>query len=346
MKKKKFISLICCLLLCMGVLSLTCYADSNKNDSMVYASGEQLDQIYELLQKDSYNRKKLLEVNSLTIVKESITPVYTVDLVKYAETGKMSVVPMWRGNIGCVPSEGSGNVYVAKTITSDKQYGGNIMFYIENGVAYNLEYSPSKYSPMWDEGGSYPASSSYADHATRISSALKEPEFVSVYDVKYVYISEELGGFFHISNNDHDIFFSIGYVSVETSNKSTNNVDYSIEPNELLNYAKDYSAKWGAYLKEKAEWAAAHPGEIWDRTGDVEASPIITECSHIDNVLDIASYLNIDYTLASNHNQNDSDIGFSIDSRVIFSLVFIAIILTFSIIFTVLRTKKNGRKSI
>lgn len=351
MKKKKVISSICFLLICLLTLSLTCYAESNKGDSMVYTSGEQLNQIYDLLQNDSYDLKKLLEINSLTIVKESITPVYTLDLLEYAQSKKMNVVPMWRSHSG-LESNGNGNVYVAKLITLDKQFGGNIMFYIENGVAYNMIYTPSEYSPTWVTGDAkYPASISYADHATRISAALKESGFVSVYDVKYVVI-DSLGDFFYVKNDRHNRFIATGYVSVNSANNPIENIDYSVDATgELLGIASDYLAKEQTYLEEKAKWEATHPGEIWDMTGGSGLSPIITGCSQVNNILDIASYLNIDYSLSSNQEFNDksvNDIDVTVnhvDTMVILGLVGVTagIVLTICVM---TRIRKQSRESI
>lgn len=351
MKKNKLLASICFLLICLLTLSLTCYAEPDKSGSMVYTSGKQMDQIYELLQSDSYDLKKMLEVNSLTILKESITPVYTLNLSEYAQSKKMNVVPMWRSHSG-LTSNGTGNVYVAKAVTLDKQFGGNIMFYIENGAAYNMMYSPSEYSPMWGASDDkYPASTSYADHASRISAALKEAEFVSVYDVKYVVI-DSVGDFFYVSNDKHDRLFAAGYVSVNSSNKPIDNVDFSMEvTGELLNIANDWWAKEKTYSEEKAKWEAMHPGETWDMTGEVGVLPIITGCSQINNILDIASYLNIDYSLSSNQEINDksvNDINVTanrVDTKVILGLVGVTagVVLTICVI---RRIRRQSRKSV
>lgn len=348
MKNKRLLGFTLCLLICLITLSIPCFADSDSADSMVYASGEQLNQIYEALQKDSYDFKNALEIDSLTIVKESITLVYTLNMLEYAKSGKLNVVPMWCSHTG-LESRGNGNVYIAKTITSDKQYGGNIMFYIENGVAYNLNYSPSEYSPMWEKaGGMYPASSSYADHAARISSALKETNFVSVHDVKYVVI-DSVGEFFYVSNAKHNDLISTGYVSTNASNKPIETIDYSIDATEeLLNIAKDYSDKTEAYLKEKAEWEAMHPGEIWDVTGGVGISPIITGCSRVDNILDIASYLNIDYSVdfeSANNFENAADVDAPsvIDEWGTFGIIGSAIIVVAICLFFVVKKIKRNR---
>jgi hypothetical protein len=116
---------------------------------------------------------------------------------------------MWRSHTGLI-GNGEGNVYIAKTITSGGQFGGNIMFYIEDGVAYNMMYTPSEYSPILPEKGNrYPASASYADHAKRIATALDEKNIISPYDVKYV-VADMIGDFYYINNASHNVFVAVG----------------------------------------------------------------------------------------------------------------------------------------
>jgi hypothetical protein len=257
----------------------------------VYEHGEKLDIIYETLQKDSYDLHLALKYSSLKVLKESITPVYEVDLLGTARSGEITIIPMWRSHTGLL-GDGVGNVYTAKTITSDGKFGGNIMFYIENGVAYNMIYSPSEYSPMWFENGyHYPASASYADHAKRIAAVLKEKDMISPHDVKYV-VADTIGEFFYVDNAAHSVFVSVGYIS----NNETGNVltDYYIDETGLINLAKEYSQKREDLLNEKASWEASHPGEIWFKAGAYGLSPIMSDCSSVDNIIDITDYLNID----------------------------------------------------
>lgn len=340
MKNKKILCSICLLLIYLMTLSLTCFAKTDKRDSMVYASGEQLDEIYELLQDDSFNEKKSLEIDSLTILKESITPVYTIDLLECARSQEISIKPMWKSHTG-LESDGSGNVYIAKLITSDKQFAGSIIFYIENGVAYRTYVSYSEYAPDWN-CKSYDASPSYADHAARIADILGEDDFVSVYDVKYVLIND-LGSFFYVNNGKHNKLISTGYIYTEDASKSIHGMNYSMDTTtELLNIANDYLAKYEAHLKRVAEWEAAHPGERWNTTGDDIISPIISECSHVDNILDIASYLNIDYSLPAYQEIDNNTRVDNIDPMVILCLVGVAIIIASVIICIVIRTKKKA----
>ena len=353
MNKKKILGAISFILICLLTLSLTCYAESNKSGAMVYASGEQLDQIYESFQSDSSDIKIMLETYSLTVVKESITPVYTLSLSEYAQSGKMNIVPLWCSHSG-LESNGKGNVYVAKTLTSEKQYEGTLTFFVENGTAYFFMHTFSVNSPFWQDdfsdSASYAASPSYADHAKRISSALGETNLISAHDVKYVLI-DSLGSFFYIKNNKHDRFFSTGYISASNSSTKPNGiVDYSIDATgELWNLANDYWAKEKAFLAEKAEWEAKHPGEVWDKTGGIGVSPIVSECSHVDNILDIASYLNIDYSInyslpeyqeLNNENVNDTDIHPIVDAGLVLGFVGAAIVIGFTV-FIVVRKKRR-----
>lgn len=286
----KKIFLVFCVLVFLLASFAPCYAGSEE-ESMVYEHGEKLDIIYETIQKDSYDLHLALKDSSLKVLKESITPVYEVDLLGTARSGEITIIPMWRSHTGLL-GDGVGNVYTAKTITSDGKFGGNIMFYIENGVAYNMIYSPSEYSPMWFENGyHYPASASYADHAKRISAVLNEKDMISPHDVKYV-VADTIGEFFYVDNAAHSVFVSVGYISTnEASNSLT---DYYMDEAELIKHAKDYSIKYEEFLSEKASWEASHPGEIWDKTGVNGLSPIMSDCSSVDNIINITDYLNID----------------------------------------------------
>ena len=283
--------IVFCMLFFLFAGFAPCYAGPEKDESMVYEHGEKLDIIYETIQKESYDLHLALEVSSLKVLKESITPVYEVDLLETARSGEITIIPMWRSHTG-LRGDGEGNVYTAKTITSDGKFGGNIMFYIENGVAYNMIYSPSEYSPMWIENGNhYPASASYADHAKRIAAVLNEEDMISPHDVKYV-VADTIGEFFYVDNAAHSVFISVGYISNnETGNFLT---DYYMDETGLINLAKDYSQKREDFLNEKASWEASHPGEIWFKTGINGLSPIISDCSSVDNIIDITDYLNID----------------------------------------------------
>lgn len=362
MKKIKMLCLVFCLSILLFAMSTPCYANSSECKSMVYVSGEQADGLYELLQKESYDLYKGLKFDSLTVVKESITPIYTIDLLDYARTGELKIVPLWKSHTG-LSGNGKGNAYIAKTITADGKYGGNIMFYVENGVAYNMLYTPSEYSPSWPDDGAghqYPASASYADHASRIANILCEKDLISAYDVKYVII-DRVGEFFYIDNDKHGTLVSIGMISTDKSNQSSDAVDCHIGTgDELLTLAKKQLAQYETFLKEKAEWEAANPGKTWDRVGGYSVPPIISECSQVDNIVDIAAYLDIDYSLSSNpdfiggiadgnviNNDNNSisdETDASCDPTIIVIVTSIATIALLTVAITVWMNKRNKQR--
>ena len=91
-----------------------------------------------------------------------------------------------------------------------------------------------------------------------------------------------------------------------------------------------------------------HPGEIWDVTGGVGISPIITGCSRVDNILDIASYLNIDYSVdfeSANNFENAADVDAPsvIDEWGTFGIIGSAIIVVAICLFFVVKKIKRNR---
>ena len=130
---------------------------------------------------------------------------------------------------------------------------------------------------------------------------------------------------------------------------------------ELLTLAKKQLARYEAFLKEKAEWEAANPGKTWDRVGGYSVSPIMSGCSQVENIVDIAAYLNIDYSLPSNpdfgggivndnevNNENDNSISNENDaflnSKMILITTSIATIALLTVAITVWINKRNKQR--
>lgn len=289
MKKLWLMSIIALLF----VTVIPCHASEfYEEKSMIYATGSDQETIYKLLQKDSFDFKKSLDSLSLTVVKESISPVYTIDLLEYAETGVINVKPSLAGKESTDNKNNRGNVYIAKTITTQQEFGGNIMFYVEDNVAYSMFFTPSDKT---NNVSRYQASCSYADHAVRIQNRLKEDKFVSVYDIKYVIINS-VGDFFYISNNKHNTLIPVGYISSDASDLGfTAQVDTLIHvDSDLKTLADNRLEEHKAFIRKKEQWEKEHPGELWDYTGDNSVSPLISGCSQVDNIQNIAEYLNLD----------------------------------------------------
>ncbi len=90
---------------------------------------------------------------------------------------------------------------------------------------------------------------------------------------------------------------SVGYMSSDAScDGFTAQADAQINigNNELKALANDQLTAHKAFKQEKEQWEKEHPGELWDRTGTNDLPPLISKCSRVDNIQNIAEYLNID----------------------------------------------------
>ncbi len=313
---------IFCLLSCIAILlttcSLPCFAtvreteepldvDSVADDlyfdetTMVYASSEKQEQLYKLLQEGDCAQFLSRHCPDLIILKESITPVYTIDLLEYAETEKLNMRPMWwsKSNDEIGIDIGKGNAYIAKAVTSENQFAGNIRFFIKDGVAYIRQVTLSEHTwGNYAEDGEtlpYAASCSYADHASRIAEILKEDGPIFARDIKYVEAYHNQGDFFYVKNDKHDILISVGTIYPATAEKDQVHTDYTLDPHTpLLEIAKRCLRAQEVFLAEKAAWEAEHPGEVWNQIGSGGVEAIVSECSRVDNILDIAAFLRED----------------------------------------------------
>lgn len=286
---KKRMSILCTLLVMIFTLVPHAVSAMEVERNMVYSSKSKQETIYQLTQNDSFDYFKALEYDNLKIVKESITVVYTVDMHEYAETGQFNLKPMVKG---VKQNTSDGNVYIAKVVTAENAYGGNIMFYIEDGVAYNIRFTPSITLEQSDQAESktkYMASCSYVDHAARIQNILKESDPVSVYDVKYVAI-DEVGDCFYINNNANQVMIPVGYHNVETSSE----VDIALNQVEFKKIAEDILNRDNDLIAIREAWEKEHPGEKFDMTGCGSVAPAVSGCSHVDNIIEIFKYIEID----------------------------------------------------
>ena len=242
---------------------------SGKDDSMVYVSNQDREAIYQATQDESYNGYKQLQYDNLTILKDSISQVYTVDLL---------------------------------TMCSNTEFGGSIIFYIEDGVAYRKTIFPSgnieRYFPddiNTEANKRYLASCSYADHALRIQNLLGLSEFVPASDVRFVYINY-LGCFFYINTTEHEVMVPVGYLSRD-NNTLPYQQDIVLTEDELLDKAEAYKAVVYQKKEEYLKWVADHPGEEYNLMGGSSGiNEIISACSSVENVLNISDYLNINMT--------------------------------------------------
>lgn len=302
MKAKQIISFMIILILCL-TLSTNIYALEEKET--VYASPEKQNEIYSMLNDESYNGYKYLKYDNLTILKESITKVYYVSTLDYARSGILEVVP--------ITYEGSSDVYVAKTINSNGEYAGNLQFYIKDGIAYRLLFEPTYFAfPDIYVGIDDPkcmASCSYADHAQRIQKILNRSSFVPIDKVKYV-LFEGWGNAFYIEDDTGVHIIPVGSLYKYGGYYDT---DREVNINELKEFADRFLERHNDLIKEKEAWEKEHPGQSFASLGAAgggAASPFTGSCSQFDNILNIYEYLGIDMTAGVSDNGgqvNDSD---------------------------------------
>lgn len=282
--KKKIFSLCLCLAMMLALGSTAVGASTS--EEMVYASKDARETLYAATQKESFDCYKKLERYGWKIVKESITVVYTIDMEELADNGNLIVKP------GFDEDADDGRVYIAKLVNEEGEYVGNLTLTIEDGIAFGrlVDGTPE----VQAQNGKYRASCSYADHAVRIQDMLKTPDFVSVYDVKYIQVAY-VGWFFYIEDQDEPIMIPVGYVNVEPSNVEPSDKADDWWTVEKLRVQVDKIVQWDRENKAFAEaWIAEHPGEEFSYT--IGGPSVITAgggCGPIDNILNIDEYLGI-----------------------------------------------------
>ncbi len=272
------------------------------NDT-VYVSETVQNVVYQATQQETFDYYQWLEDDKIEIVKESITQVYTIDIIEYAETGVLTTRPDVCGASLSAEEELYGNVYIAKLVTEAGDFAGNIQFYVEDGIAYGLLFTPSTALEQYFPNGTsaYMASCSYADHAKRIQNILDRSTFVPASDVKYVTI-DHVGSCFFVQNEAKHTIIPVGYENTSSVHK----IDYTLEATELKEIADENLRLYNEYMLEKAEWEAEHPGELYEVMGITGTAPIITSCSEVDNIIDIATYLSANTDESVSNNNDDT----------------------------------------
>ena len=272
---KRFIVLFILIFLVI-LSSLPLFAAADKNVS-VYAEGEELETVYSATQNDSFaNFYNTMQIKHLKIDKQTITPVYTVDMLSFAETG---VFQLQRQT-----TEAGGEIYTAKVLTEDNRHAGNLRFEILNGVAVYHLFTITSAMPEHDDSSNSPASCSYADHAERIRQLLGREEFVDVTDVRFVSIKQ--GSFFCITTDKEPVFIPVGskngYSSQQDRTVFSLN-DLKEMADAQLEREKQNQALYEAWVKE-------HPGESFTNTGGT-VIPVVCYVDNVENVQDVAAYL-------------------------------------------------------
>lgn len=282
---------------------------------MVYADKTTQNEVFSMLNNTTFDYYAALQADNLSIVKESITKVYTVSLLEYAKSGVLQITPMTSGN----SKDKEGNVYIAKVITEEKAFAGNIRFYVENDTAYTLLFSPSPVlSDYYAEAAApqYIASCSYADHAKRIQGMLQRNKLVSVNDVKYVII-DGVGESFFVNDSNATTLIPVGYIS-ETKSETT---DVKLAASDLSALAAEQLNMYNKWMPEKQAWESEHPGEKWSFT-EQYVSPIVSGISSIDNIENIYDYLGISH--------NDVSVAIHATDMYIWGIITISCFIVFT----------------
>jgi|GEM_PF-1524113 len=327
----RILAFIITVVICLSLFSFSAFAEESERET-VYAPYAERELLYEMIYDEATGLYKQtqygLEFGIKTqILKESITPVYTADFFDFAKTGELRLE---REN-----SPKTGNCYTAKLITDNGDFAANIFFSFDGE---KITMGGGSLSDLFEglyfeetETGFANVSLSYADHAERIRKDLGRDSFVSPYDVKLVRLAG-VGFAFYIKDNGNEVFVPAG-VMLKTAYKETvvtkpASSGKDISQNETLaglvsaedDALKDnlslagkdivYSVsdlkviadkeleKYNDRHQRKEEWEREHPGELFLYiTG--ENSNAVYECSYMENIIDVASYLGIDMSGSS-----------------------------------------------
>jgi hypothetical protein len=311
--------------ICVGATMFllgTFAANNNVPGESVYVSETDRIELLEIIQ-NSDALMGLLRYYGVYVLPESITQVYTADLSEYAETGVFRIEPQFVPSIAerlrddpsfaarladtievnpnfadyhaahlaeqrDDPLGLGGNRYYAKAVTADGLFGGNIWFYIENGIARSSGFTPSG---LFSDYNHSVFSFSYADHARRIQELLGRDSFVPVEQVRYVGGSG-LGTVFYINDGEMEalvLLSSGGKGNIENVfNDGVGGIVYLGD--NLQHKAEAVIEKSNERMREWEEWQAENPGQILIG-GGVSAPTIAPNPSAIDDITDISAYL-------------------------------------------------------
>ncbi len=271
--KMAFASFMILTMLCAACLPLPIKASA---DAMFYATPARQEQIYDLIMSDDSLRSELEEA-SVTVVKESIAPIYVIDLLDYAETGKLTA-ELWEGE--------KGKRYAAKVINEKGEYAGNLTLTVSGGEITGGVEGSHIYPNDQKTSSVYPESCSYADHAEEIKEILGANEIIPATDVKYA--TTIIGDFFFIDNAEYTTMIPIGEYTTDTWDSQIVFMQRLDDGQTLKDIADSYKKQNDEMENRKEENGGfVIIGESFDL-------PYITrECTHVDNVINIYDHLGI-----------------------------------------------------
>jgi len=255
----------------------------------VYASPTDQDAIYRIIGNSEDFIKRLDNTyGGMSVVKESITPVYWADFLEYALTGVFEIRPavMVGGHLEENSSNKEPNYFVAKVLTPDGAYAGDIGFYVEGNIATLANISPSQqlirraidkgllpsdiYVPL---GNPTVSETYYADRAEQIHISSNRDSAIPTSEVRFVSVSY-LGDVFYVNDGETEFLVGlVGSLPLELSEPIWYDI-FGYEPNGIAYVDDDLKAIAEKALRgnkelmaEIAAWEAAHPGERYDYHG-------------------------------------------------------------------------------
>ena len=179
------------------LFSLNSIAASDLPGESVYATGKKQEEIALLFGEDNL---QYLYKKKIYILKESITPVYFVDLFQYLRTGNWELQPTcYKDQEYYANSSGNETfIYKAKTITYDGLYAGDITLFVSDKKVEIVEFEKS-------ETNNNISMVSYADHKVRVENGRKwtfaNQEYNEIMPYTRYVLLGEFGSAFYVKRN-------------------------------------------------------------------------------------------------------------------------------------------------
>ena len=307
---KKIIIIFLGLALISGaVISASSKNSLSNSDNGFYCSPEKQKEIYNITLQENFTDFKYLTNEGFTVVEESIAPVYGLDMLDYASTGKINLflkydtwVPEYTENGINLKNKTTVEtaIYTAKLINSKGEYAGNMRLHFQS----NLDMPRSTVSDAWY------APFSYADHAERIKNILGYDKYVPAEYVKLVSLQLPYGGwYFYINDGKTECFINVGmlknvqtFYNDETREDETVVSDLTDEDRQYydkvisVDEMRERAVKYKKFVDEqqaiREKWEAEHPGEEYPlQFGSYSDNEIIPIVDGINNIVNIRSYM-------------------------------------------------------
>lgn len=197
------------------------------------------------LEEDLY---RLLTCGELTVAPESVMSVYSVDTVSFAETGVFAPAPL------VCPQDG-GSIYIAKLLTKDREFAGNLQYCVHDGSAHFWSMFPSAATASEpSDAEKHPGSCDPADNAARFEALFGKP--VSTEHVQFV-LMEGIGHGFYFPEER-----AMVCLAREGKEGAPEGSAVPVDGEELSEDAKRYKAYREENARQAEEWAKEHPGEF------------------------------------------------------------------------------------